>query len=216
VTIDFGRVPTYKVQELESRARALLEEKFHPAITIPIDIDFLVETEPGVKLDYRPGIKARFSVAGIVWRRDDDTFSVIIDEHIADTNPTFYRFTVAEEYAHLILHRPIIERVTSLEMVIHLLEWKGFWEIDRNARRLAAALLMPANHLVRDAGELYTKIVRAVGFRDPKAIISRLVIRLSQRYYVSVQAMRYRLAEWPVNVIKRVEEAIVDELDFLG
>ena len=90
MTIDFGRVPTYKVQELESRARALLEEKFHPAITIPIDIDFLVETEPGVKLDYRPGIKARFSVAGIVWRRDDDTFSVIIDEHIADTNPTFY------------------------------------------------------------------------------------------------------------------------------
>ena len=215
MTIDFGDVPTYKIPELERRARVLLEEKSHPTITIPIDIDFLVETEPGVKLDYRPGIRDRFSVAGVVWKSDEDTLSIFIDEYIADTNPTFYRFTVAEEYAHIILHRPIIEKITSLDMVTQLMEKENYWKIDRNAKRFAAATLMPAKQLFEDARDLYKRLVHAVGFGDERAIIDRLVDRLSRTYKVSPSAMRIRISEWPVEVIQKVKEAIRDELDFL-
>ena len=216
MTIDFGDVPTYKIPELERRARVLLEEKSHPTITIPIDIDFLVETEPGVKLDYRPGIKDRFSVAGVVWKSDEDTLSIFIDEYIADTNPTFYRFTVAEEYAHIILHRPIIEKITSLDMVTQLMEMENYWKMDRNARRFAAATLMPAKQLLEDARDLYKRLVDAVGFGDERAIIDRLVDRLSRTYKVSPSAMRFRISEWPVEVIRKVKEAIRDELGFLS
>lgn len=215
MTIDFGRVPTYSAAELERRAKTLLEERCQPTITIPIDIDLIVEKEPGVRLDILPAIKDRFGVAGVVCRSAEGIFTILIDEQIADKNPNFYRFTIAEEYAHVILHSSVINKIENLEAVYSLHQWERYWEIDRNAKRFAAALLMPAKHLVEDARNLYTRLVEAVGFGAPKAIIDRLADRLSRSYQVSPAAMRIRLGEWPVQVIEKAERAISDELDFL-
>jgi hypothetical protein len=50
---------------------------------------------------------------------------------------------VAEEFAHALLHRDIMAQVQTLEDLLALHAWRGCHEIDRNAKRLAAALPMP-------------------------------------------------------------------------
>ena len=56
--------PTYTASRLERMAITLLKGRIKGSTTVPIDIDFILEQEPGVLLDYIPGIKTRFGVAG--------------------------------------------------------------------------------------------------------------------------------------------------------
>ncbi len=213
--MNFDEIPTYKVTELERKAIRILGERCRPSITIPVDIDLLVEQEPGVLLDIKPGLLERYSIAGMVVRKDDGTFEVLIEEFIADHRPNFYRFTVAEEFAHIILHRSILEKVTDIETAISLLEWKGYDEIDRNAKRFAAALLMPSRQLIEDARELYPQLVGLAGFNNPDAIKARLASNLSKKYLVSAEAMRHRLGEWPIQTMKKIDDAMREKFDFL-
>lgn len=138
-----------------------------------------------------------------------------IDEAIADTNPNFYRFTVAEELAHLKLHRKILEGITSIELAVELLEWDGYRELDRNAKRFAAALLMPSYLVIQDTREKYRLIVNAVGFGDAEATKKYVAELLSREYQVSSEAMSYRLNEWPIKIIEKIDEAVREQLNFL-
>lgn len=51
----FEDIPTYSIPRLEQIARELLSERW-PSLTIPVDIDYIVEQEPGTVLDYLPGL----------------------------------------------------------------------------------------------------------------------------------------------------------------
>lgn len=213
--MNFWEVPKYTAVELERLAIYFLREKCKPAVSTPIDIDYLIENEPGVILDYKQWLRDRHGVAGLVWRQSEGCFIVYIDEDIVDTNPNFYRFTVAEELAHLRLHRKILESITSEELAIELIEWEGYWEVNRNAQRFAAALLMPSDLVIQDARDMYSLIVNKVGFGDVEVIKKYTVELLSRKYQVSSQAMRYRLDEWPVKIMEKIDEAVREQLNFL-
>lgn len=212
--MDFTKVPKYTARQIETLARQFLREKCKPVISIPIDVDFLMEQESGVVLDCLPHIIERYNVAGVIMR-EGKHFKVYIDEEVMNENPNFYRFTVVEELGHLRLHRPILEQITSFDEAVKLHEWEGYWEIDRNAKRFAAAVLMPSPYIVEDARTLYKELINRVGFRDPSVILKYLVDQLSKRYGVSPKAMGIRLGEWPVKVIEKVELALKEELDYL-
>lgn len=208
-------VPTYSIQRLEQIAKLLLEERW-PGLTIPVDIDYIVEQEPGTILDYLPGLRAVYGVAGAVISHPQEArFTILVDKEVADGNLSFYRFTVAEEFAHLKLQRKLLETVASLEEVVQLHECEGYHEIDRNAKWLASALLIPPGPVLEDAHRLYPEMVRRVGFANPEAVKAYVVDRLSRKYLVSPSTMRYRLQRWPVDALKKIDTAMREELDFL-
>ena len=208
-------VPTYSIPRLEQIAKLLLEERW-PGLTIPVDIDYIVEQEPDTILDYLPGLRTVYGVAGAVISHPEEArFTILVDEGVADGNLFFYRFTVAEEFAHLKLHRKLLVAVSSVEEVMRLHEWERYHEIDRNAKWLASALLIPPGPVLEDAHRLYPDMVRRVGFANPEAVTARVIDRLSRKYLVSPSAMRYRLQNRPVDVLKKVETAMREELDFL-
>ncbi|MCP4364304.1 MAG: ImmA/IrrE family metallo-endopeptidase [Planctomycetes bacterium] len=213
--MDFARIPRYTAGEIEAKAHQFLKEKCKPIISIPIDIDFLIEQEPDTVLDCLPNLQDRFNVAGMVVK-EPGRFVVYVDERVMNENPNFYRFTLAEELGHLHLHRQTMEGITSIEEAAALHEWEEYYEaIDRGAKRFAAAVLMPNPHIVEDAGTIYKELVSKAGFRDPSAILRYLVGQLSRRYVVSPTAMGIRLGEWPINVIEKVEWALKEKLDYL-
>lgn len=90
-------LPTYEVQEIESKANQLLIERFGDSVESPIDVDLLLESIPGVILDFARRLRDRYSVEGMVMRNiDTGEYLVEIDEDLADQQPTRYRMTVAE------------------------------------------------------------------------------------------------------------------------
>lgn len=182
--------PTYTASQLEQMAISLLNKRLK-VITVPVDVDYLLEQEPRVLLDYLPGIKDRFGVAGIVYREYEGRLLVMIDAQIADSvkHHNFYRFTVAEELGHVRLHRKIIEQITDLEMAIQLHEHPEYEVMDRNAKRFAAAILMPSECVLQNARELYPTLVEIAGFKNRQAIKNYMASELSKKYGVSMEAM---------------------------
>ena len=210
-------VPTYTANQLEHMAADLLKSRLKVPIEIPVDIDYLLEQEPGIRLDYIPGIKDRFGIAGLVYRENKDRFRVIIDAEIADSvrHQNFYRFTVAEELGHIKLHRKIIEQIPDEETAIELHQHTEYEAMDRNAKRFAAAILMPSKYVLQDARELYPDLVRVAGFENREAVRDFMASILSKKYQVSVEAMSYRLNEWPIRVFEKIDLAMRERLEFL-
>jgi len=208
---------TYNVSELERIAHEQLR-KPTSGFTIPVDIEHIVEELPGVDLDYYPGLRANYGLDGMVGL-DLDTGEIIIyiDEELATLERLLrrYRMTVAEELAHLILHRKAVEAVKDPKDFQSLYKIPNWHECERNAIKLAAMILMPSECVLEDSRDLYHQIVSQIGFDNPKVVNKFLTSKLADRYEVSTETMRYRLSEWPINVIDRIDRAIRDKLDFL-
>ena len=213
-----GGYPQYTAKALEEKAEKTLGARFPSGVLIPVDIDYLVESEPGVSLDVMQGLKETYGVAGAVFTHPKDPkerrYTVLIDADVADRAPAFYRFTLAEEFAHLVLHRSVIEGITSLEQAVALHRAPEYYDtLDRNAKRFAAAALMPAARIRQDAGGIFTAL-RAAKL-DAETLTTKLTVQLAQRYGVSVVAMRHRLGEWPVNLSTAIQEAFARGLSRL-
>ena len=200
-----------------------LESQFGPAVPIPVDIDYLVEYAEGVDLDFYPGLKPNHLIVGGVWR-DPDTgaLAIYVDEGIGDDDTpngwAFYRMTVAEELAHIRLHRALIDAVATADDFRKLHNRTDWALIERNAKRFAAAILIPATALASEAGHAYEVIVgqpqscRAIREGEPSRWIepvkTHLCNELLRRFQVSRPAMHHRLGEWPERIYERVERSV--------
>lgn len=208
---------TYTVGELERIASEQLRRLSRP-IVIPIDIEYLVEQLPGIDLDHYPCLRDNHQLDGMIGP-DPDTGEIVIyiDETLATSEKLLrrYRMTVAEELAHLILHRQIVEAITDpLDFREHR-KIPNWYEYERNAKKLAAMILMPSDFVLTHSRELYHEFVSSVGFQNPLAIKNFLASKLADRFEVSVQAMKIRLGEWPIKVFDKIDQAMKDGLDFL-
>jgi len=209
--------PTYTVEELERIARDFLAGQPAALQQPPIDVDVLLERLPGVRLDVRRGLQSRFGVMGMVTRDvSDGSILVYIDEAHADGPPARYRMTVAEELAHILIHRTVIDSVMGDDDFRALQQHRSWYDMERNAKRCAAAILMPARAIIERAKQAYTRLVEVAGFENPGAVMKYMASQLATPFEVSQTAMRIRLTEWPMRIKDRVEAAMrarADELE---
>lgn len=73
-----------------------------------------------------------------------------------------------------IMHRPLIEQVQSPDDFLELQRHHRWHEMDRNAKRFAAAVLMPAKQIDQAADGCYAKLVKVAGFGDVQAVKKHL------------------------------------------
>ena len=209
---------TYDIPELERIAHEELR-KLHN-ITIPVDIENLIEQvyQDEIEIDVKRGLKEHFNIWGMVGPElDQGKIIIFVDDQLLDLDHLYkiYRMTVAEEFAHILLHRKVIEKVKNIEDFKAIQNHPNWHEHDRNAKWLAAALLMPRGYILDDSRKLYKQLVSTASFGDPTAIKKYIRNLLADQYHVSVSSMEYRLANWPVNVMDKIDQAMRDKLDFL-
>jgi len=219
------RVRIYTTAELERRATDYLARNFGADVLIPVDVDLLVEKAEGITLDIWPKLQANHRVLGMVIRDvDAGELFIFIDEDLADNDSpnglARYRMTVAEELAHVHLHRPLIDAIKSAEDFRKLQGHPQWNEIERDAKKFAAMLVMPTRQLMAEAREVFRQIVGQPQIRDQLRqsvsaykrwephIKRRLCIEIANRFGVSETAMNNRLDEWPADVYKHVERAL--------
>jgi len=211
-----GELPTYDVATLERKAAEFLRSRFGQDVPIPVDVDLLLEQTTGVDLDVWPALRDNHGLEGMICRdATSGELVVYVDEWLADNRPTRYRMTVAEELGHVLLHRAVIEKIDSPATFHELQKHPRWFEMDRNAKRFAAAVLMPGEQIAREAGQVYSKLVRAAGFGDVAAVKKYLAAQLAKQFEVSPQAMTIRLREWPMKIEDRVDQAMRAQFDYL-
>jgi Zn-dependent peptidase ImmA (M78 family) len=106
-------------------------------------------------------------VLGAVFLNSDTRrFLVVIDQRLADNDAqrSRYRMTVAEELAHLILHGEIIRRLNDVGEFQQLQRHAQWNDLERNAKRFAAAVLMPGSVLLEEANVVYSGLVKVAGY----------------------------------------------------
>lgn len=122
------------------------------AATFPVEIEDLIEFELGIDIIPTFGLKQTVGVEAFLSKNRAE----IRVDSVAYNNPVYLsrlRFTLAEEVAHLVLHKEIYEDGVSysseeefIDDILSMDEDDLNW-IERQARQFAGRLLVPLDHL---------------------------------------------------------------------
>lgn len=211
----------YSINEIE-RVAAEFHKNLGNLFSIPVDIEHILELQDRVVLDIYPGLAANHKLMGMAGIDENGKIFVYIDAELADISSmkNRYRMTIAEELAHVILHREAIQVVTKPNDFLNIQQHHKWEKYERNAKRLAAALLMPVKELLNHSRQSYTNIISKLPeeykFTNPDAIKHQIARLLAEKYEVSYQSMNIRLTEWPIAVFQKINEAMENRLDFLS
>lgn len=110
-------IPKYSYEDLRGKAAAFLREH-HPAKSIPIPIEQIVEFHFGINIIPIPGLQRVHDVDAFL---SNDLKSIMVDMSMMESrSPNRYRFSLAHELGHAVLHQGVYAQMkfSSIE------EWK--------------------------------------------------------------------------------------------
>ncbi len=158
-------VPFLRKNELRVRAAEFLEE-LHPSLELPIPVDSIVEFKLG--LDVVP-VHDLLAIRGFNGYLSGDKASIYIDHGLMVNVPNRYRFTLAHETGHLVLHGHLFPGSDSdqewldfhhnvSETAIGIAEWQ--------ADQFAGLILVPPSRLEEVAPANFREIARRIKESD--------------------------------------------------
>lgn len=155
--------PVLSYEDIRKRADGFLQQH-HPGRNIPVPIEEIVEFHLGINIVPLPGLHQVLEVDGFT---SSDLKNIFVDEFIYKSRPGRYRFTLAHEVGHVVIHRNIY-RTASIR---NIREWKDFinsipdqthrW-LEYQAYSFGGLVLVPSEHLQRLADK-YVKRIRKEG-----------------------------------------------------
>ncbi|HEY2416183.1 MAG TPA: hypothetical protein VGI40_28335 [Pirellulaceae bacterium] len=196
--------------QLEQTAHDYLQSRKDVQFKIPVNVEDLLQHAEGVgDVDTVEGISKYTGTEGAVCRYGGGNELIIyFDAETADgPTPAFYA-VVGEELAHVILHKAIFIQVKSFPEFLEVQNSPQWNRMERDARRLSAAIRMPYKNLVLNAESLYPDIVDEHGFSDVWEIQKLLRNALSEKFFVPPEDMHKRLMQWPCLVYQRANVSI--------
>ena len=177
-----SKITFYDIPTLEEMARVFLD-KYHDKKHLEVDIEYIAEAKlgwcimPFSSLTDLHGIEA-FAVRGK---------TIYIDQYLMDHKERKYRFTIAEELAHVILHEQLYEHCTSVEEHLDIygdIKVEDYWRMDRNAKYLASAIILPAKNFEEKALEIYRSLDRKK-YTTNEIIIYAIQSKLTELFNVN-------------------------------
>lgn len=116
---------------------------------IPVEIEELLEFKLKKNICPIPGLLDTYEIDG--WT-SNDLSTIYVDEFIYKSRETRYRFTLAHELGHVVLHKDIYKthRISTIE------EWRDFCKevdetsyawLESQAYNFAGLILVPSSHL---------------------------------------------------------------------
>jgi hypothetical protein len=111
------RAPFLPYDQLRGIAAEFLQ-KHHKSGEIPVPIERIIELELGLDIVPMPGLLNEFDVDAFI---TSDLLEIRVDQQIQARQPNRYRFSLAHELAHLLIHRDVFSQLTFSTIA----EWKS-------------------------------------------------------------------------------------------
>ncbi len=117
---------------------------------------------------------------------------LFVDEDQQLSHPLRYRFTIAEELAHCLIHHKIFKGKSFTEHldVYNSISDDDYQDLERNAKYLAAALLMPKQIFIERFN--FHKDRNASKTKNPIEVATLVVAALKSEFEVSKEAIGVR------------------------
>ena len=186
--------------EIEAAAEAFLR-KHHPARTVPIPIEEILDLQLKLNIIPVPGLFNH----GIDAFLSGDLNNLYIDQEHLEYRISRARFTFAHEAGHLSLHSSYIlsQRIASVESwkKIILGEGSGRDSMEIQANMFASFLLMPSDHLEKEFEQVKATLRRHPDFKDgafpeDSVLAPYAANNIAKIFDVSVEYAQYRLINW--------------------
>lgn len=182
--------PLWKLEEIAQNILSGAEDCIHGYW---VDIERLLETKYEIIIDihYNLSTGSFGQGIGVMAYMLIQGRRLFVDDKLIDARfGKRYRFTLAEELAHFIIHKDIYKDCKNLDERIEkdsLLTGQEQWFLETNAKALASAILMPKTMIENRIEQLFSTMGN-----DPKYTQSIINI-LAQDFDVNPQAVRRRL-----------------------
>lgn len=202
-------IPFMPYSDIAEKAREFLQN-YNAHQDIPVNIEAIVENNLGMDIIPFPNLQRDFSVEGF---SSSDFAGIYVDEFIYLNVPVRYRFTLAHEVGHYVLHQQYLSQVqiNSIE------EWKQFIEqvdpedygrMEFQGYAFGGLVLVPPDHLSRQFDEHLFEIEELIKQAKGFGLDRKTYLEYAQ------EAMTRKLAPIfdvsPAVISKRI---IYDELD---
>ncbi|MGD0821017.1 MAG: ImmA/IrrE family metallo-endopeptidase [Desulfomonilia bacterium] len=196
------KVEYLSYDQIARAADDFLEER---SITeVPVDIERIIEYDLRLDIITIPGLFKNFDIDGFI---TGDFSAIYVDESIYTNRPNRYRFTLAHELGHYVLHKEILGQVP----ITSISEWKRYQAnlspndrstIEFQGYAFGGLLLVPRHHLQKhfDANlpEIQPLIKKAVRERIHRSnyldyALEHLATILAPIFEVSVDVISRRI-----------------------
>lgn len=179
----------YERGQLENIAAQVIERFHKPPGSLPVDIELIIERDFGITiLPFQELLTLYGFEAFIALSRKN----IYVDPSLLDLdqNENRYRFTLAEELAHGILHRNLYQAISTPddyhEMLMNI-KPEIHDAMDRDAKHLAGAILMPASMYRERALQIFHEADRTK-YKTSMELQVEIAAQLAPVFGVSGQA----------------------------
>jgi len=150
-------VPILSYANLASRAEAFLN-RYHPSREIPIPVEEIIDVDLQIEIMPIPGLSRIGSgdeddmVEAFV---NADLTAITVDEAAYEKQTNRYRFSLAHELGHIVLHRKVFSKLTfdSIEQwkqAMRTISQKDYQWLEWQAYAFAGLLLVPGEELAAE------------------------------------------------------------------
>jgi hypothetical protein len=183
------------------RLRTIAEEflsKFHPTRVVPLPIESIVEFDFSIDIVPMPGLHRGFDIDSMI---TNDLQEIRVEQSVFDSYPGRYRFSLAHELGHRILHQEVFSQIKFKTIS----EWKALMEegislkeysfLETQANSFAGLILVPAAELRFSFGDAI-KLAESQGLSlsmDSDTTRDAIAFYISKEYEVSAEVIRRRL-----------------------
>lgn len=143
-------IKRYSYEDIRGEALSFLRER-HPDGSVPVPIDDIIEFKFGINIIPLHGFLEVHEVDAFLSK---DRTSIAIDEGVfKQRSPNRYRFSLAHELAHVVLHEEVYAQLefSNVEEWKHLqitaISDEEYWWLEWQANCFAGLILVPGEHL---------------------------------------------------------------------
>lgn len=195
----------YTNAELNEIAKNFLKA-YNPSFEIPTNVELILEKKFNISISPFPNLKKNFGVEAFLTLNSK---TVYVDSELLDlrSNEHRYRFTIAEELAHFILHKDLFTGIRTPEDYLKLynqMSPEGYKRMDCDAKYLASAILMPTASFETNVTKIYTEILCSGNASLSLHDLQRLLLRkLARLYNVGESACAIRFQELGLEALRK-------------
>jgi len=200
------KIPYLTYPDVGKKAEGFLNE-YHPSFEIPIPIEDIVELKLRINIFPFPRLYKDHGLNGFLSR---DLRTINVDEYQFDQLNEKYRFTLAHEVGHYVLHRSFYENLPKFESTDEYVEWRMSFPpeemnwFEKQGDWFAEQVLVPTKPLFEVCQEVVQKYKKIFAEFDqiPEDIWS----------YISTEVATYFEVNPPVIEIRIRRENITDKI----
>jgi len=183
-------LPYYSNKDIKDKANEFRLVNFEESI--PVDVEKIIESKLCIKIFPIPRLMQIAAVDAFITSKWD---VVYVDEFYYFNREKRFRFTLAHELGHFILHKETYEgfNIKSSEdysNYLNNMSEESYRLFERQADKFASYLLVPRNILAKEIKKIIQEDKKYSIFKEETTQINYFTYSLFKKFNVSEQSMR--------------------------